>query len=182
MQAVFVKTQLPPEVWDRFKELSLETSVHLTGEVRAEPRAPGGFEMGVVGLAVIGPSPLDYPIQPKEHGIDFLLDHRHFWLRSPRQRAIFVIRTRSNKRSAIFLRARISSSRHADSHGGDRRAKRSVCHGVLRRRERVSRANGAARRRAAAAAFRKDLYVRTNVPRRKVEDAPAPHRILDDRA
>ena len=47
MQAVFVKTQLPPEVWERFKELTLETSVHVTGEVRAEPRAPGGFEMGV---------------------------------------------------------------------------------------------------------------------------------------
>jgi len=92
MQAVFVKTQLPVEIWDRFKELSLETSVHLTGEVRAEARAPGGFEMGVIGLTIIGPSPLDYPIQPKEHGIDFLLDHRHFWLRSPRQRAIFAVR------------------------------------------------------------------------------------------
>jgi asparaginyl-tRNA synthetase len=48
--------------------------------------------MGVIGLTIIGPSPLDYPIQPKEHGIDFLLDHRHFWLRSPRQRAIFAVR------------------------------------------------------------------------------------------
>jgi asparaginyl-tRNA synthetase len=92
MQAVFVKTQLPPEVWERFKELTLETSVYVTGEVRAEARAPGGFEMGVVGLAIFGSSPLDYPIQPKEHGIDFLLDHRHFWLRSSRQRAIFSVR------------------------------------------------------------------------------------------
>src|SRR6476659_7086306 len=92
MQAVFVKTQLPPEVWERFKDLTLETSVHVTGEVRAEPRAPGGFEMGVTGLTVIGASPIDYPIQPKEHGIDFLLDNRHFWLRSNRVRAIFSIR------------------------------------------------------------------------------------------
>ena len=92
MQAVLVKTQLAPEVWERFKELTLESSVHVTGEVRAEARAPGGFEMGVVELTVVGTSPLDYPIQPKEHGIDFLLDHRHFWLRSPRQRAIFAIR------------------------------------------------------------------------------------------
>jgi len=66
--------------------------VHVTGEVRAEPRSPGGFEMGVSGLSIIGPSPVDYPIQPKEHGIDFLLDHRHFWLRSSRQRAIFAVR------------------------------------------------------------------------------------------
>ena len=92
MQAVFVKTQLPPDIWERFKELTLETSVALTGEVRAEPRAPGGYEMGVTNLEVIGTSPLDYPIQPKEHGVDFLLDHRHFWLRSNRVRAIFAIR------------------------------------------------------------------------------------------
>jgi len=92
MQSVFVKTQLPPEVWDRFKELTVETSVYVTGEVRVEPRAPGGFELGAVGLTIFGSSPPDYPIQPKEHGIDFLLDHRHFWLRSSRQRAIFSIR------------------------------------------------------------------------------------------
>ena len=92
MQSVFVKTQLSPEVWERFKELTLETSAALTGEVRAEPRAPGGFEMGVTNLEILGASPLDYPIQPKEHGVDFLLDHRHFWLRSNRVRAIFAIR------------------------------------------------------------------------------------------
>src|SRR5262249_59843098 len=63
MQAVFVKTQLPPEVWERFKELTLETSVHVTGEVRAEPRAPRGFAMGGTGLTVIGPSPIQYPSQ-----------------------------------------------------------------------------------------------------------------------
>ncbi len=92
MQAVFVKTQLPAETWEAFKELTLETSIHITGEVRAEPRSPGGFEMGVTGLTIIGTSPIDYPIQPKEHGVDFLLDHRHFWLRSNRVRAIFAIR------------------------------------------------------------------------------------------
>ncbi len=92
MQAVLVKTTLPPEVWERFKELTIETSVAVTGEVKAEPRAPGGYEMGATNLEIIGTSPLDYPIQPKEHGIDFLLDHRHFWLRSSRQRAIFLIR------------------------------------------------------------------------------------------
>ena len=91
-QAVFVKTTLPPEVWERFQALTLETSVRLTGEVRADARAPGGYEIGVRALEIVGASPLDYPIQPKEHGIDFLLDHRHFWLRSPRQRAIFVVR------------------------------------------------------------------------------------------
>ena len=91
-QTVFVKNQLEPEVWERFAHLTTETSVSITGEARAEPRAPGGFEIGVTHLAIIGASPADYPIQPKEHGIDFLLDNRHFWLRSPKQRAIAVIR------------------------------------------------------------------------------------------
>jgi asparaginyl-tRNA synthetase len=92
-QAVFVKSQIAPEVWARFSELTTETSVAVTGEVRPEPRAPGGFELGVKDLQIIGTSPSDYPIQPKEHGIDFLLDNRHFWLRSPRQRAIMSIRS-----------------------------------------------------------------------------------------
>ena len=91
-QAVIVKSQVAPEVWERFKELTLETSVAVTGEVKAEPRAPGGFDIGVTGLEIVGPSPVDYPIQPKEHGVDFLLDNRHFWLRSPKQRAIFAVR------------------------------------------------------------------------------------------
>ena len=92
-QTVFVKNQLPPEVWERFGQLTTETSVEITGEARAEPRSPGGFEMGVSDLTIIGTSPIDYPIQPKEHGVDFLLDHRHFWLRVPRQRAIMLIRS-----------------------------------------------------------------------------------------
>jgi asparaginyl-tRNA synthetase len=91
-QTVFVKSQVPAEVWERFAELTTETSVSITGEARAEPRAPGGFEIGVTDLQVVGTSPSDYPIQPKEHGVDFLLDNRHLWLRSPRQRAIMMIR------------------------------------------------------------------------------------------
>jgi asparaginyl-tRNA synthetase len=91
-QAVFVKASVPLEAWERFASLTLETSVMIRGEVRADARAPGGFEISVADLEIIGASPLDYPIQPKEHGIDFLLDHRHFWLRSNRQRAIFTVR------------------------------------------------------------------------------------------
>lgn len=91
-QAVFVKTALPAPVWERFASLTLETSVTIRGEVKADARAPGGFEISVADLEIVGPSPLDYPIQPKEHGVDFLLDNRHFWLRSNRQRAIFTIR------------------------------------------------------------------------------------------
>src|SRR5690606_25960272 len=92
VQCVVVKSQVPPESWEAFGTLTHETSLAITGEVRADARAPGGFELGVQQLEVIGPSPSDYPIQPKEHGIDFLLDHRHFWIRSSRQVAILRIR------------------------------------------------------------------------------------------
>jgi asparaginyl-tRNA synthetase len=93
LQCVLVKSAVAQDVWDRFAQLTLETSVAVTGEVRSDARAPGGYELGVTDLAIVGLSPLDYPIQPKEHGIDFLLDHRHLWLRSPRQRAIATIRS-----------------------------------------------------------------------------------------
>jgi len=93
LQCVLVKSAVTQDVWDRFAQLTLETSVAVTGDVRADARAPGGYELGVTDLEIIGTSPLDYPIQPKEHGIDFLLDHRHLWLRSPRQRAIARVRS-----------------------------------------------------------------------------------------
>ena len=92
LQAVLVKSQVPPETWARFGELTQETTVAVTGEVRLDDRAPGGVEMGASQLEILGTSPIDYPIQPKEHGIDFLMDHRHFWLRSPRQAAIMRVR------------------------------------------------------------------------------------------
>jgi asparaginyl-tRNA synthetase len=92
VQCVIVKSQVPPEVWSRFAELTQETTVAVTGEPRIDARAPGGVELGVSNLEILGTSPIDYPIQPKEHGIDFLLDNRHFWLRSPRQRAILRVR------------------------------------------------------------------------------------------
>ena len=92
LQAVVVKNAVPPESWEAFGRLTQETTMEVEGEVRADARAPGGYELGVATLAVLGTSPIDYPLQPKEHGIDFLLDNRHFWLRTPRQRAIAKVR------------------------------------------------------------------------------------------
>ena len=106
LQCVLVKSQLTPEVWERFTQLTHETSIAITGEVRAEPRAPGGHELGVINLEVLGASPSDYPIQPKEHGIDFLLDNRHLWLRSPRQVAIMRIRHEIEQSIHDFFYAR----------------------------------------------------------------------------
>ncbi len=92
MQAVVVKSAVSPEAWETFAKLTHEASLSVTGEVRAEARATGGYELGVSDLTLLGASPIDYPIQPKEHGVDFLLDHRHLWLRSPRQAAIARVR------------------------------------------------------------------------------------------
>ena len=92
LQVVLVKSTVTPESWERFATLTQETSVEIEGEVRLDKRAPGGVELGAADLTVEGTSPIDYPIQPKEHGVDFLLDHRHLWLRSERQRAILRVR------------------------------------------------------------------------------------------
>jgi asparaginyl-tRNA synthetase len=92
LQCVLVKSSLSAESWERFSQLTQETTIEVAGEVRPDARAPGGVELGAASLDVLGASPIDYPIQPKEHGIDFLLDNRHFWLRSDRQRAIARVR------------------------------------------------------------------------------------------
>ncbi len=94
MQGVVVKSAVPLEVFEKTRELTQESSLRVTGKVRAEPRAPGGFELGVTGIEVLQLVPADqpYPITPKEHGVEFLMDHRHLWLRSSRQRAILGVR------------------------------------------------------------------------------------------
>ena len=106
MQAVVVRAEVPESSWEAFGALTQEASLALTGEVRADARAPGGFEMGVQSLEVIGTSPNDYPIQPKEHGVDFLLDNRHFWLRTPRQNAIMRVRHELEQAVHDFFYAR----------------------------------------------------------------------------
>jgi asparaginyl-tRNA synthetase len=92
LQVVLVKNQVAPDTWARYAELTQETSIAVTGEVRLDARSPGGVEMGASELQILGASPIDYPIQPKEHGVDFLMDNRHLWLRSPRQAAIMRVR------------------------------------------------------------------------------------------
>ncbi len=91
LQCVLLKKELPAEVWDRFAHLTQETSVTVTGQVRLEPRAPGGCELTLQDLAIVGNS-ADFPITPKEHGTTFLFEHRHLWLRSRRQVAIARVR------------------------------------------------------------------------------------------
>jgi asparaginyl-tRNA synthetase len=91
VQAVAGVQDLTPEQWEASAALTQESAVIARGTVKADPRQVGGVELGLRSLEVVALAP-DYPITPKEHGVDFLMDHRHLWLRSPRQQAILRIR------------------------------------------------------------------------------------------
>ena len=91
LQAVLSKKEVAPEVWEAFGKLTQETSIQVTGSVRPDARAPGGVELQTSDLTILGPSP-EFPVTPKEHGIAFLFEHRHLWLRSKQQVAIARVR------------------------------------------------------------------------------------------
>ena len=91
VQGVLSKKEVSATTWAAFESLTQETSVAITGTVREEPRSPGGFELGLQEVEVLGASP-DYPITPKDHGTTFLFEHRHLWLRSRRQAAVARVR------------------------------------------------------------------------------------------
>src|SRR5437016_10813254 len=84
LQVVLSKKDVPEAAWEAFGRLTQETSVEVTGAVRADSRAPGGVELTASDLRILGPSS-EFPITPKEHGTAFLFEHRHLWLRSRRQ-------------------------------------------------------------------------------------------------
>ena len=118
MQCVAVKAALPEDVFETIKNLTQESSIIVTGKVRAEQRAPGGFEMDVEGIEVVQrvPEADPYPITPKEHGIDFLMDHRHLWLRSQKQHAVLKVRAEVIQRGArLFRRPRLHAGGYARS-------------------------------------------------------------------
>ncbi len=94
MQCVAVKSNLPEQTFEALKNLTQESSFTITGTVRAEPRAMGGYELDVTDARIIQRVSEEhpYPITPKEHGVDFLMDHRHLWLRSRRQHAAIRVR------------------------------------------------------------------------------------------
>lgn len=105
IQGVVVKSAVSPEVFERVRSLTQESSVRVEGKVREDKRAPGGFELDVSDVVVFQRIPPEhpYPITPKEHGVEFLMDHRHLWLRSSRQRAVLGVRHEVIKASRDFF-------------------------------------------------------------------------------
>ncbi len=91
IQGVVVKSEVEEEVFQLAKSITQESSLYVTGKVQKDERSPLGFEMQVTGIEVIHQA-VDYPITPKEHGTEFLMDHRHLWLRSRRQHAVMKVR------------------------------------------------------------------------------------------
>ena len=104
MQGVVSLKENPP-AFEALKGLTQESSVIATGKIQAEPRAPGGYEMHVSGVGVVQrvAESEPYPIQLKEHGVDFLLDRRHLWIRTPRQAAILRIRAEAVRAARNFM-------------------------------------------------------------------------------
>jgi asparaginyl-tRNA synthetase len=94
-----------PEAFQALKGLTQESSVIVTGRIRGEQRAPGGYEIGVSKITVVQrvDESQPYPIQLKEHGVDFLLDHRHLWMRTPRQAAILRIRAEAQRAARNYM-------------------------------------------------------------------------------
>jgi asparaginyl-tRNA synthetase len=102
VQGVIVKSVVGEADWELYGSLTPESLVQLTGEVKEDARAPGGYEIGITAISLLAPSG-PYPIQPKEHGVDFLLDHRHLWLRSSKQRAGLRVRAEVEQAMHDFL-------------------------------------------------------------------------------
>src|SRR6059036_1324097 len=105
IQGVVPKSAVPPEVFDAVKGLTQESRVIVEGKVRADKRAPGGHELDVSNVQVLQRVAENdpYPISLKEHGVDFLMEHRHLWVRTPRQAAILRVRAEIIKAARDFF-------------------------------------------------------------------------------
>jgi len=102
VQSVLFKGESPEEYFNKFDELTQETSLELVGLVKEDARSVGGVEIAVESFNIVGKS-VDYPITPKEHGTPFLMENRHLWLRSKKQHAIMRVRARITKAMRDYL-------------------------------------------------------------------------------
>jgi asparaginyl-tRNA synthetase len=102
IQGIVPKAAVPEELFETLKKLTLESSLKVTGKVRRDERAPSGFELDVEALQRV-PDETPFPITLKEHGVDFLMEHRHLWIRTPRQSAILRVRATIMKAAADYF-------------------------------------------------------------------------------
>jgi asparaginyl-tRNA synthetase len=105
LQCIVFRPEVDEEVWEKAVELTQESSIEISGTLVADDRAPGGYELKVDGLKILNISP-EFPIGKKDHGVDFLLNHRHLWLRSKRQHAIMRVRSEAQFAIRDFFQQR----------------------------------------------------------------------------
>ncbi len=170
LQVVMGKNDVGEETFRKADHLAQETSLVVTRHGDApSARAKGGFELVATGLEVVGESQ-DYPITPKEHGVDFLLDRRHLWIRAERQTAILRVRHEVVDAVRDFFNERgLHPRRHADLHAGRVRGHDHAVPGaVLRRRDGLPHAERAALQRGQRDGARQGLLLRArpSAPRR----------------
>ena len=135
IQGVVAKEAVSPEMFETIKGLTQESSVIVSGKVRADKRAPGGFELDVTDAQVVQRvnETIPIPISLKEHGVDFLMEHRHLWLRSPRQARSCASAPRSSRRARLLRRSRLHPYRSAHPYARRlRRHDHAVSGGLLR--------------------------------------------------
>ena len=185
IQGIVPKAAVSGEVFESIKKLTQESSVIVTGKVRADARAPGGFELDVENVEVVQRVSEDtpFPISLKEHGTDFLMEHRHLWIRTPRQSAILRIRAEIIKAARDYF----------DDNGFTltdppipyprclRRHQHALSRRILRRRSVPDTERPVVYREHSHGAGQ-GVQLRSDLPRGEVEDAPASDRILDGRA
>ena len=185
IQGVVPKNAVTPEVFDAIKTLTQESSVIVEGKVRADKRAHGGYELDVANVQVVQrvPESIPYPITPKEHGTDFLMEHRHLWVRSQRQAAILRVRAEIIKAARDFFDERGFTLTDppiitpAACEGTS-----TLFPGRLLRRAGLPDAVRPALCRSDRDGAGQGVFLRPNVPRREIEDSPPSHRVLDGRA
>ncbi|HYB52754.1 MAG TPA: amino acid--tRNA ligase-related protein, partial [Thermoanaerobaculia bacterium] len=105
LQAVVPRAEVSAQIWEAAEKATQESSLRVAGTVRPDTRAPGGFEMTASSVEIIGSSD-NYPITPKEHGVDFLMGLRHLWMRSSQQHAVLRVRSELEQAIADFFYAR----------------------------------------------------------------------------
>ena len=182
LQCVVPRADVPPEVWDAAESAAQECSLRVSGTVREDKRAPGGYEMTATAVEILGESK-DYPISPKEHGVDFLMNLRHLWMRSSQQHAVLRVRSEMEQAIADFFYER--EFVRIDSPILTRIVGRGHVHALrdgLLRRQGVPVAVRTALPRAGGGLLRQGLLLRPDLPRGEVEDAAPPDRVLDGRA
>jgi asparaginyl-tRNA synthetase len=102
LQCVVPRAEVPAEVWDAAEKAAQECSLRVSGTVREDKRAAGGYELTATAVEILGESK-DYPISPKEHGVDFLMNLRHLWMRSSQQHAVLRVRSEMEQAIADFF-------------------------------------------------------------------------------